>query len=229
MMNNSPQSNMKLLVTIVDRGKGEGIATICNECDLYFNFLCLGQGTATSEILDLLGLGTTDKDVVISLLPGSQVKPMLEAVGERMKLKHPGKGIAFSIPITGINRFVGHVLQQHEEDAPAIKEEKALEHTTKHRLIVTVLNAGYTDQVMEAARAAGATGGTVLHARGLSSEAAENFLGIPLQAEKEVLAILVPKENAPAIMEAINGTSGLKTEARAIVLSLPVSELAGLG
>lgn len=236
MMTNSPTnpssqpSIMKLLVTIVDRGKGTQVAEICNESHLYFNFLCFGRGTATSEIMDLLGLGTPDKDVIFSLMPGTRAKPMMESISERLKLGKPGRGIAFTVPITGMNRFICHILEKHE-DQELKKEENPMDKgkTAKHRLIAVVTSPGFADDVMDAARAAGATGGTVIHARGLSTETVENFLGMPLQAEKEILTILVPKDNAPAIMEAINNATGLNSEAHGMVICLPVTDLAGIG
>ena len=97
-----------------------------------------------------------------------------------------------------------------------------------HELIIVVLNQGYTDEVMNAARAAGAGGGTVLHAKGTGAEYARKFLGVSLASEKECILIVSETGNRSAIMEAIAREAGPSTPAGAITFSLPVSSVAGL-
>lgn len=103
-----------------------------------------------------------------------------------------------------------------------------MEQTTQYTLILTVVNHGNVDAVMDAARGEGARGGTVLYARRVGMEDMENMLGFTFQPEKEVVAILTPKEHKRGIMEAINRAAGLTTEARGILFSLPVDDLIGL-
>ncbi|HAH78756.1 MAG TPA: hypothetical protein DCL64_04440, partial [Ruminococcaceae bacterium] len=69
MNKNGRPATVGLMVTILDRGKGEQAAQICKERNLPFHFLCFGLGTAASDLLDYLGLGETKKDVVFSLIP----------------------------------------------------------------------------------------------------------------------------------------------------------------
>lgn len=64
---------------------------------------------------------------------------------------------------------------------------------TLHELIVVILNQGYVDLVMDAARDAGAYGGTVIHAKGTGMEQAEKFMGVSLAAEKEMIFIVAKK------------------------------------
>ena len=92
----------------------------------------------------------------------------------------------------------------------------------------THLNSGYFDQVMDAAKAAGASGGTLIHARSLGSKEAEKYLGITMQPEKELVLILAPQEKRHAIMERITAETGLNTEARGSCFSLPVNSVMGL-
>ena len=98
----------------------------------------------------------------------------------------------------------------------------------EHELIIAVLNEGYSDAVMDAARTAGAVGGTVLHARGTGTRQAEKFFGVSLAEEKDILYIVATAEQKAAIMTAINKTSGAGTKAGAICFSLPVSQVIGL-
>ena len=95
-------------------------------------------------------------------------------------------------------------------------------------LILTILNHGYTDTVMTAAKKAGARGGTVLHARRVGFEDAENLLGFTIQPEKEIIAIIVPRPIKQAVMQEINHVAGLSTEKAGILFSLPIGDMAGL-
>lgn len=99
---------------------------------------------------------------------------------------------------------------------------------TLHELIVVILNQGYVDLVMDAARDAGAYGGTVIHAKGTGMEQAEKFMGVSLAAEKEMIFIVAKKEQKNQIMQAIMEKAGLDSKAKSIVFSLPVTDTAGL-
>ena len=92
-----------------------------------------------------------------------------------------------------------------------------------YELVVCIINAGFSQNVMEAARAAGAKGGTILRARGTANPEAEEFFNIPIQPDKEMVMILVPKEIKDAVMQAVYKEKGLATDGQGIVFSLPVS------
>lgn len=226
---NKPMSTpiCKLMITIVDRGKGEYVAQILNEQCLFFHFVSLGRGTASSEILDYLGIGETQKDIVISVAPEYKVPILFKSLSEKLQLKYPGKGITFTLPLTGISSLFSKALV-HREQSNIESEVNQMDNHGKYALVLVITNVGYTDQVMVAARSAGAIGGTVFHARGIGHEEAEKFLGISIQAEKEIVLIVCPREDRQNIMEAIRKEAGLKTPSRGIILSLPVESLIGI-
>ena len=87
----------------------------------------------------------------------------------------------------------------------------------------------FTEEVMETARKAGARGGTIIHARWAGSESTEEFFGITVQQEKEIIAIIAPHTKRNEIMEAIHKNHGLKTEARGTVCSLAIENMVKLG
>lgn len=93
----------------------------------------------------------------------------------------------------------------------------------KYEMVVCVVNAGFSQNVMEAARAAGARGGTILRARGSANPEAEEFFNITIQPDKEMAMILVPEEIKDSVMSSVYKNAGLAGEARGIVFSLPVS------
>ncbi len=97
-----------------------------------------------------------------------------------------------------------------------------------HELIVCIVNAGFSDTVMDAAKEFGARGGTVIHGRGTANKEAEKFFQITIQPEKELVLILVPKKLRDSILHALYKAVGLKTEGQGIAFSLPVDNAIGL-
>lgn len=213
------------MVIVVNRGKGEKLSGLLAQHGVVFDLLVLGRGTADSRLLACLGLCETKKDVLFCAMPHALSCALLGALDGELNLKGPGRGIAFSIAIEGAadaaseKRLCGAV--RNEED-------RTMEQPEIYDLIVAVTNHGYADDVMEAARAAGAPGGTVLHARGVGQQQAEKFFGVTIQPEKEMVMILTKRETRDAIMAAITQRSGLRTEAGTIAFSLPVDGVAGL-
>ena len=98
----------------------------------------------------------------------------------------------------------------------------------EHELIMVIINEGHTDTVMDAARSAGAAGGTVLHAKGTGAKQAERFLGVSIAEEKELIIIVSKASEKAAIMKAIAENCGPGTPSGAISFSLPISAVAGL-
>ena len=96
-------------------------------------------------------------------------------------------------------------------------------------LIICAVNAEYSDKAMEAARSAGAAGGTILNARMLDNKKANQFIGISLATEQEILLILTKREGKLAIMQALFDKVGVKTEAGGIIFSVPVDRTVGIG
>lgn len=98
----------------------------------------------------------------------------------------------------------------------------------KYSLIIAYVNTGFTDLVMEAARANGAPGGTVVHARGTGTKEIEKMYGITISDSKEMVMIVVKKTACDKILKAINDAAGLQTPGKGIAFSLPVEAVAGL-
>ncbi len=99
---------------------------------------------------------------------------------------------------------------------------------SKHEMIMCIVNAGFSETVMEAAKSAGARGGTILNGRGTANKEAESFFHIAIQPEKEVVMILVDKEIKDAVLHALYQKAGLDTMGQGIAFSLPVDEVVGL-
>ncbi len=100
--------------------------------------------------------------------------------------------------------------------------------TFDHEAIFCIVNAGFSDAVMDAAKEFGARGGTVIHARGTANSEAEKMFGITIQPEKEMVMILVPSEIKDDVLRGLYRAVGLKTPGQGIAFSLPVDAAVGL-
>ncbi|MBP3422296.1 MAG: P-II family nitrogen regulator [Clostridia bacterium] len=98
----------------------------------------------------------------------------------------------------------------------------------KHEVIFCIVNSGYSEAVMNAAKKFGATGGTVINARGTAGKEAETFFHITVQPEKEIVMILVPKEIKDDVLHALYNEVGLETAGQGIAFSAPVDSVVGL-
>lgn len=222
---------LKLLVTIVDRDKGRAAASLYRAENLHLDYLCMGLGTANSVILDYFGLSETEKDVVLTLAPVSRIPDIIRKCSEAFHLARPGRGILFTLPLSGISGHAPQILCRPEflkSGHEKKKEVRTVEETVQYDLIVAVVNRGCINTVMDAARGAGARGGTALHARRVGFEDGENLLGFSLQPEKELVAILTPRSQKQSMMQAISREAGIHSEAQGLLFSLPVDDMIGL-
>lgn len=99
---------------------------------------------------------------------------------------------------------------------------------SKYEMILCIVNTGFSETVMDAAKEVGARGGTVIHARGTANKEAEQFFQITIQPDKEMVLILVPAEIKDNVLHAIYRSAGLKTEGQGIAFSLPVDDVVGI-
>ena len=185
-----------------------------------------GHGTAASEILDYFGLEGTEKSLLFYVLPGGEWKDLKRELRLTMKLDVPGVGIAFLIPLSSIGgkKALSYLISGKDFQ----QEEESTLKDTRLELLVVIANRGYTEHIMDAARKVQATGGTVIHARGTGTHLAEKFMGVTLVPEKDMLFIVVRKEQKNDVMRAIMTEAGTATPAGAIVFSLPVTDTAGM-
>lgn len=219
-------SNLYLMTTVVDRKLAKRYLNVYQENGQQVLFLAYGTGTASSEILDYLGLEHAEKTVVFSVVEEEKWTSVKKQLQKKLRIDVPGSGIAFITPLSSIGgrKALDYLLAKDDYQ----KEEESTLKDTAHELIVVIANQGNSELVMDAARSAGAYGGTIIHAKGTGKEAAERFMGVSLAAEKEMLFIVSKTSQKNAIMKAIMEQAGLATRAKAIVFSLPVTDTAGL-
>lgn len=213
----------KVLVSIVERGRGKDIIKLYNGEGVTFHYQTIGHGTATSEIMDILGLDSKDKDIVISFSAKSRIDFLVYKMSDELRGAVDTKGILFDLKLSGMSNLIAAAFSITAPDGNNVgKEEADMTSDNKHSLILISVNQGYTENVLDTARKLGARGGTILRARWSGDKDIETHHGIALQTEKEIVIIIVPNDIRNSIMDAVNAEYGVKTEAGAIVCSTRV-------
>ena len=220
--------SMKVILSIVERGQGAAMLRLYRKRYVPIHIQCTGKGTATSEIMDILGLGSSEKDVVLSFAAASAAKKLLHDLDNELRGHTGGAGIVVSIPVSALNSLVANLAAYHAENLKEKEEDREMERT-ENSLILVVCARGCTDDVMSTAKAHGARGGTVIKGRLSGREELEEAYEVDLKAEREIVAIVVPTSLRGPIMEAINAEHGLRSEAQAALCSLPIEQIVRLG
>lgn len=220
------EARTKLLVSIVNPDDEIPLKEVLDDCSIALAFTFAGMGTAHSAVLDYLGIGQTEKSILGSLIPETDEDTILREI--RQKILSTRRGISFTIPLSGISEIVAKGINGAATEKTLDGRKIMKNEDRKYDLVVAAVAVNFVDIAMEAARAAGAAGGTVIRARSTSNAKAEQFIGITLMQEQEILLILTKRENKLAIMEALNEKVGLKTEAGGVIFALPVDRTAGV-
>lgn len=225
--NSAKHTHPRMLITITrweDRRKLERVMDSLNIPVLY---QCRGTGTAPSEIMDIFGLRGTTRNLTISFLPKSVIPEAFEAFRRKLAFHQKGKGIAFTVMINGMQSSI-YELVREKIKSDSEKEEENMSKSPEYSAIWVSVAGGYSDDVVDAARTAGARGGTVIKGRRRNTKQVSQYFGSSMQDEQDFVMILVPREKKAEIMSAITTACGLNTEAHGVVISMPIDEVLGL-
>ena len=219
-------SELYMMVSVLNKYKVKKISEFYGQQGISVIMWMMARGAAAGEILDYIGLEESTKVVLISILTRETWGDVKKGLREKLNIEVPGTGIVFIIPVSSIGgekqlRFL-------TERQNFVKGEESSLKDTKYELLIAISNQGYTELVMDAARGAGAGGGTVVHAKGTGMEGAKKFLGVSLAEEKEIVLIVVKSVDKNSVMRAIMDEAGLESKARTIIFSLPVTSALGM-
>lgn len=217
--------NILLLTIIIDEGLDRKVNLLLNRYGIKVKTVSGANGTASPSVLDYFGLAETKKDIYFAIIPDYLESKILDKVKSSFKLDKEGKGIAFTIPISSSNKYLSDTFKKSD-----IREndEDMKEDNNKYHLVITIVMEGYLEQVMAAAKRAGATGGTVIKARGLANVMPTKILGFNIEPERELVLNIVNEDSKNKIMEEISKEVGIKTPGKGICIALPISSAIGL-
>jgi len=212
-----------LLLSIVERDKGKKLIKELTNINIKVNFQLAGFGTAPTEMMDIFGLGTKDKDVIVSLGDQAAVTDMMANFGETFESHSKYGGIMIVLRLSAANRILTEMLcfgmdKNSERGSGSMKNEH------HNNLIVISVNEGYSDDVMQLARKAGATGGTVIKGRLADPELFAEIGNTTVEGDRELLVILAPLKTSARIMQEVNKEFGTTSAANGLVIAIPTEK-----
>ena len=218
-------NRIMMVFSIITRGKAKNYMESLEENGIGFHTQLSGVGTAPSEMMDIFGLGSNDKDIVISLAPESIINSyILNNISDGINSKFEYGGLMICVKLSAISRLYSEFVTRASKEIDANGGKKKVKSGQKHQLIIISVNQGYTDAVMQTARSAGAMGGTVLRARLAESGMMEQLGEEAVHQERDVVTIFAPAGTASKIMEEINRNHGVLSDANGTVMALPVDK-----
>ncbi|MBQ8631973.1 MAG: P-II family nitrogen regulator [Lachnospiraceae bacterium] len=175
-----------VVFSVVERENAQALLDIHNELQLSVVLSNLGQGTATTEQLLLYDLEQSEKVVVSTIVTADSMKRLMKLAKRKLFIDIPGNGVMMAVPLKSVGggRSLAYITDEQ------VIGGSVPDMNFEYELIVVILNEGYADFVMDAARNAGATGGTVFHAKGTGRAKTEKFYGVSLAEEKDMIYIL---------------------------------------
>ena len=207
---------IKLLIIIYNKEKR--LKLIFQKYNLNYKMMSTASGTANSKILEYLGLNSTKKNIYYTLISSDIEDYIFNDLKLWCNIENKGVGIAFTISLSSSSKFIKDNLD---------KGELVMKKESNYELIITIVCDGFSDSVMKAAHLEGCSGGTVIKGRSVGSHGTI-FMDLSLEPEKEMVLNIVKKDIKKKVMERITSCCGVKTDARGVILSIPLDNVIGL-
>jgi nitrogen regulatory protein PII len=219
------QMNHKLLVTIVKKGLATKVVKASKEAGAKGGTILLGRGHGIYEKKKFMGLTmNSDKEIILTLFPVERMKEIVQAVEKSSNIMKPSQGIGFVIDVSkliGISHIVGY-----GSDTKRVEVE--MDSSIQYDLIVTIVNKGHSEKVVEVSKKAGAEGGTILNGRGTGIHEQAKLFSIPIEPEKEIVLTLIDRSLTQNVLQAIMVEADLQKPGKGIAFVLDVEKTIGI-
>ncbi len=203
-------------IVIAPKGKGSKIRQTAFEYGVNNSTIIQGFGTVKDGLLNMLGFYDEQKEIIIMLADEGIGSLAIEKIATKYKMHKPHNGIIFSILLDEALGIDGIEVSSKKEDKMG------------HKIIFTVVDRGLSNQVIECAKGAGATGGTIILGRGSGIENAPKLFNIEIEPEKEVVLIIVDSKTKDPVVKAIRAEMKIDEPNKGIVFVLDLHETFGL-
>jgi nitrogen regulatory protein PII len=222
------QKRHKLIFTVVKKGDALKVISAAKKAGAEGATTLLGMGTAPKGTYTFWGLNQSPKkEIVMIMARGEVVDNVFTAIRRIMKLHKSGTGISFIIDILHLAGCV-HLGRKIQKNPRKSDEQKTMEKEGLFDLIVSIVNSGHSDSVMQASRDAGAEGGTILHGRGSGIHETSSLFSLAIEPEKDVILTLVDRRISESVLKAIVEQSHLNEPGKGIAFMLEVEDAAGI-
>lgn len=221
MDNTCGHNIFEALYVIVDWGRGGKVIKTAKQHGILGATVFLERGAVENRLLDLLGLCTVKKEMVLMVTEQKIAFEVLEILNSKYNFDGANGGTAFCIPVAHVYgaRCYENVLQENEEGG-AVK--------TMYRAIFTIVDRGRAEDVIDAANEAGAKGGTIINARGSGIHETNKLFSMEIEPEKEMVMILSEKNTVESIVSSIRNKLDIDEAGKGIIFVQEVSKAYGL-
>ncbi|WP_034549608.1 P-II family nitrogen regulator [Carnobacterium funditum] len=210
----------EIICVIVNDGKGSRVLKIGKQNGISGGTIFYGQGTIKNHVLKLLGLEDVRKEIVILAADKKVVKEALEDFTKKLNLDKRNQGIIFTVPIANL---LGNKQCVYSQNAISRKVDQVM-----YQAIFTIVDSGRSEEVIAAAVAAGAQGGTVINGRGAGSHEMSKLFSMDIEPEKEIVLILTEAQTTDAIVASISYAMEIEKPGNGVLFTLDVNNTKGL-
>lgn len=216
-------SLFKLLITDVPHGKGEKLTRAAMESGAQGGTVLTGRALAKTNFGAVLGLGESSRDLILIVTDDEKSAAIIQGIEDASSNERRAFGGLYSVGVNSVLKTGNLKSAQSENQSEEKKMADAME------MITVIVNKGYADDVMAAARNAGAGGGTVINARGTAKETDQKFFGVHIVPEKEMLVMVVGSDKKDSVIKAVSELKCLKEPGLGIAYSSSITDFALLG
>lgn len=220
----------KLIITIVKKGQAKKVVSASKAAGAEGGTILLGKGTGVHENKSFLGIPIApEKEIIFTLVKDEIADAVIDAIETKGNLSKPGAGLGIVIDtktITGIAHLMGVSIPSGKDEEG--DKNRMQKQTTLYDLIVTIVNKGDSDKVVDASKKAGAEGGTILSGRGTGIHEQARFLNIMIEPEKEVVLTLIDRNKTEDVLNRINMDAELCEPGKGIAFVLEVERTIGI-
>lgn len=220
----SNSKKKKVIFTIVRKGKAARIVKASKEAGAEGGTVVFGLGTGIEETEKFLGVTLEpEKEMIITLITEQRLDDVLSAIIQAGRLDEKGRGIAFVVDAPRTAGIVHRSGTEMEGGSRCTMEQEC-----SYDLIVTIVNKGDSERVVEASRNSGAEGGTILSGRGTGIHEQAKLFGMTIEPEKELVLTLIKEKLTSRVLEAIVDEIQLDRPSKGIAFVIKVERVAGI-
>jgi len=219
-MINFDKSIFELIYIVVNYGKGSRVLHKAKEHGILSGTIFLGRGTVSNSILNFLSLYDESKEIVLLGTDNHTAGPALVELNKEFQFEKPNHGIVFT---TSACEIVGSRCYKSEDN----KEERGV-NKPMYQNIITIVNRGKAEEVIEAAKAAGSKGGTIINARGSGVNETSKLFNMDIEPEKEIVMILSKEDISEAIVASIREKLEIDTPGNGIIFIQNINKAYGI-
>ena len=106
---------INIIISIVERGRGTAMQKLYKKNSVFLHTQCPGKGTATSEIMDILGLGSSEKDIVLSYAETGTARQLMRQLDNELRGAVDTSGIVFDLRLSGMNNLTAAAIDYHAQ------------------------------------------------------------------------------------------------------------------